>query len=82
MAQGNYNFLLGKLNEAQIKESDARQASYIQIVEPANVPLRPLKVSNRSMLIPGIAAAVVAGVVLSYILEFIFGFSRRKKAAR
>jgi uncharacterized protein involved in exopolysaccharide biosynthesis len=79
-AEGNYNFLLGKLNEAQIKESDALQASYIQIVEPANVATRSIKASSKSMLIPGIAAAIIGGIVLSYILEFAFGFSRRKKA--
>jgi len=78
-ATNNYNFLQSKLNEAQIKENDARTAGFIQIIEPAQVPTRPQQVSTRSMLIPGVAASLVAGVILSFILEYIFFTARRKR---
>lgn len=78
-AENNYNFLQSKLNEARIKENDARSVGYIQIVEPAMTPTRGQRPQTRSMLIPGVAASVVGGVILSFVLEFIFGGARRRK---
>jgi capsule polysaccharide export protein KpsE/RkpR len=78
-AEGSYNFLVGKLNEAQIKESDARNATFVQIIEPAQLPTRSQKASTSNMLLPAAAAALIAGIILSYMLDFIFGFSRRRK---
>lgn len=78
-AENNYNFLLGKLNEATIKENDARSAGFIQIVEPAQVPTRAERPQTRNMLIPGVAASVIGGIVLSFVLEYIFGRARRRE---
>jgi uncharacterized protein involved in exopolysaccharide biosynthesis len=80
-AESNYNFLLGKLNEAEMKESDARSAGFIQMIEPAQLPARPQRVQTRSMLIPGVAASLMAGIILSFVLELIFGGSRRRRSA-
>lgn len=79
-ADGNYQFLLGKLNEAQIKENDARTAGFIQIIEPAQVPTRPTRLETRNLLIPGLAASLIAGCILSFVLEYVFsGRARRPR---
>jgi capsular polysaccharide biosynthesis protein len=78
-AQNTYNFLQGKLNEAEIKETDALSASFMQIIEQANLPARPQRVQTRNMLIPGIAAALIFGVILSFVLEYLFMRGRRRR---
>jgi uncharacterized protein involved in exopolysaccharide biosynthesis len=80
-AESSYNFMLSKLNEAQIKESDARSAGFIQMIEPANTPTRGQKAQTRSLLLPGVAASLIGGIILSFVLEFIFGRSRRQPRA-
>ena len=80
-AEASYNFMQSKLNEAQIKEADARSAGFIQMIEPANVPTRGQKAQTRNMLLPGVAASLLAGVMLSFVLELLFGSSRRRKTA-
>ncbi len=78
-AENNYNFLQGKLNEATIKENDARSVGHIQIVEPAQTPTRGQRTETKNLLIPGVAASVIGGVILSFVLEFIFGAARRRR---
>jgi uncharacterized protein involved in exopolysaccharide biosynthesis len=80
-AESNYNFLQGKLSEAQTKEADARSAGFIQLFEPATPPTRAQKVQTRNMLIPGVAASLAGGIILSFLLEIVFGRSRRRRSA-
>ena len=79
--EGTYNFLQNKLDEADTKAQDARAITYVQQVEPATTPTVPEKVSAKSMLIPGVVAALVLGIILSFVLEFIFVGSRRRAVA-
>jgi uncharacterized protein involved in exopolysaccharide biosynthesis len=80
--EGTYNFLQSKLDEAQTKANDARAITYVQLAEPATTPNTPEKVSAKSMLIPGVAAALVLGVIVSFVLEFVFVGSRRRKSSK
>ncbi len=80
-SDSNYNFLNGKLSEAQTKEADARSAGFVQMFEAAQTPTRAQKVQTRSMLIPGVAASLAGGIILSFLLEIIFGRSRRRRSA-
>lgn len=77
--QNNFNFLQGKLTEAETKESDSRSAGFMQVIEDANRPVRSQRVQTRNMLIPGVAAALIAGVILSFVLEYLFGRARRRR---
>lgn len=80
-AEANYNFMQSKLNEAQIKESDARSAGFIQMIEPASVPTQGQKARTRNVLLPGIAASLLAGIMLSFVLDLLFGGGRRRQHA-
>jgi len=79
-AENIYTFLQSKLTEAQIKENDAKGVGFIQIIEPAQVPSSPLPVRTRSMVIPGLAASLIGGVILAFALEYVFGLPRRRRA--
>ncbi len=79
-AENNHTFLQSKLTEAQIKENDAKGVGFIQIIEPAQLPASPLPVRTRSMVIPGLAASLVGGVILAFALEYVFGLARRRRA--
>jgi uncharacterized protein involved in exopolysaccharide biosynthesis len=70
-AQGNVTFLQSKLNEAQIKESDARAVSFIRIVEPAQVPTSSAPRRARAMLVPTTVASFAGGIILAFILEYL-----------
>jgi capsular polysaccharide biosynthesis protein len=78
-AQSTYNFLQGKRSEAEVKETDALNVSFMQVVEQANMPARPEKVQTKNLLIPGVAASVIGGVILSFVLEYLFMRGRRRR---
>lgn len=69
--QSNYNFLADKENEARLKQSQANNVSFIQIVEPARMPDRPAPSRTPKMLAVGSIVSVLAGIILAFILEFI-----------
>jgi uncharacterized protein involved in exopolysaccharide biosynthesis len=69
--QDNYSFLTGKENEARLKESQAKNVSYIQIVEPARTPDRPVPSQTPKLLAVGVLVSIIGGVILAFILEFL-----------
>lgn len=69
--QSNYNFLSDKENEARLKQSQATDVSFIQIIEPARMPDRPAPSRTPKMLMVGGIVSLIAGVILAFILEFI-----------
>nr|MBC7244130.1 hypothetical protein [Chloroflexota bacterium] len=69
--QSNYNFLADKENEARLKQSQANNVSFIQIIEPARMPDRPAPSRTPKMLAVGSIVSILAGVILAFILEFI-----------
>jgi len=69
--QSNYNFLTGKESEARLKQSQATNVSFIQIIEPARMPDRPAPSQTPKMLMVGALVSVIAGIILAFVLEFI-----------
>jgi uncharacterized protein involved in exopolysaccharide biosynthesis len=69
--QANYNFLSDKENEAKLKQSQANNVSFIQIIEPARMPDRPAPSRTPKMLAVGSIVSLIAGIILAFILEFI-----------
>ncbi len=69
--QSNYNFLSDKENEAKLKQSQANNVSFIQIIEPARMPDRPAPSRTPKMLAVGSIVSLVAGIILAFVLEFI-----------
>jgi uncharacterized protein involved in exopolysaccharide biosynthesis len=69
--QSNYNFLSDKENEARLKQSQATNVSFIQIIEPARMPDRPAPSQTPKRLMVGAIVSVLTGVILAFILEFL-----------
>ena len=70
-SRSNYGFLADKENEARLKEKQATNVSFIQIVEPARMPDRPAASRTPKMLAVGIVLSLIAGVILTFVLEFL-----------
>jgi uncharacterized protein involved in exopolysaccharide biosynthesis len=70
-SQSNYSFLADKENEARLKQSQANNVSFIQIVEPARMPDQPAPSPTPKMLAVGAILSLIAGIILAFVLEFI-----------
>lgn len=70
-AQSNYSFLTNKESEAQLKGNQARNVSFIQIIEPARMPDRPAPSRTPRLLAIGVLVSILAGIVLAFFLEFL-----------
>ena len=83
-AENSYFFLSGKENEALLKEDQAMNVGFIQIVEPARRPDKPAPSQmNRLMLVAGVSS-ILGGVILAFVLEFFSAVGRamREQAAK
>jgi uncharacterized protein involved in exopolysaccharide biosynthesis len=77
-ARGSYNYLMDKMYEAQIKENQILQLSYIQIITPARPPKKPVPAINYKLLVIGTVVSILVGVLLTFLLEYltVLGSSR------
>jgi uncharacterized protein involved in exopolysaccharide biosynthesis len=70
-SQSSYAFLSDKENEARLKQNQANNVSFIQIVEPARMPDRPVPSRTPKALAIGALLSLIAGVLLAFALEFL-----------
>lgn len=70
-AAANRNFLLGKLNEARLREDQALKAGFIQVIEPAREPDRPAPSQLPRIALVGAITSLLAGIILAFLLEFL-----------
>jgi uncharacterized protein involved in exopolysaccharide biosynthesis len=69
--ESNYNFLADKENEARLKQTQANNVSFIQIIEPARMPDQPAPSRTPRLLAMGVILSLIAGVILAFLLEFL-----------
>lgn len=67
---GMHAVLLDKETEADLKINEIQSARYIRVI-PAREPSRPLPNLDPRILLVGILASIVVGVVLAFLLEFL-----------
>jgi uncharacterized protein involved in exopolysaccharide biosynthesis len=84
-ARSSASFLIDRRNEAQIKENQILSMSSIQMISQARPPQQPVPVFSNTIILFGIASALVAGVLLVFFLEYletlgIIGRSRTRSA--
>lgn len=81
-SQSNYNFLADKETEARLKQSQANNVSFIQIVEPARMPDQPAPSRTPKLLAVGVVLSLIAGIILAFVLEFlsVLSASAQKKS--
>ncbi len=76
--EDQYAFLQSKLKEAQVKEDQALHSGYIQVVEAAHEPVRAAPRNIGRLVFYGAALALMIGVVLAFLLEFLSHLARRQ----
>lgn len=75
-AQDSFSFLADKAVEARLKENQGLNAGYLQIVEPARIPTNPAPSQTLRLALVGGILAILAGIVLAFIFEFVGGIRR------
>lgn len=81
-ALSSYDFVQSKLNEARLKESQIRNMGYIQVIEPARTPDRPLPSKLPQYALAGAVISLLAGLVLSFLIEGVESLVRPDTARR
>jgi succinoglycan biosynthesis transport protein ExoP len=64
-----YAALMRAKNEAQIEA--ASQIANIDIVDPAIAPLKPVRPKRKESLLIGLAASLILGICLAFLLEYL-----------
>lgn len=74
----DYNgFLVGKQNEAALKENQALKSGFIQVTDPVRTSDRPIRSNPTRLLLVGAIGSLVAGFVLAFLLELVESISRQ-----
>jgi polysaccharide chain length determinant protein (PEP-CTERM system associated) len=72
--RNNYEMYARKAEEAGISEEmDRLKIANISVIQPAFVPLKPMKPNKPLTIASGIAVGLVAGIALSVLLEYMEG---------
>ena len=71
--QSLYSLLLEKQAEAKFKENEARNAGFVQIVEPARRPTSADSPFSVKILAVGVLVSLILGVMLALVLEYFEG---------
>ena len=70
----NYEMYARKAEEAGISEEmDRLKMTNISVIQPAFVPVKPVKPNKPLAILSGIVAGFVAGIVLGFLLEHLEG---------
>jgi uncharacterized protein involved in exopolysaccharide biosynthesis len=81
-ARSNYTFLWDKENEARLRQLQAEELGYIQITEPARRPDAPVPSRALQLVVVGGVVSILAGFVLSFLIEFVALVGRSAKRTR
>jgi uncharacterized protein involved in exopolysaccharide biosynthesis len=75
-AEGSYDFLLGKENEARLRESQAKSVGFIEVLEPARYPDRQAASKLPRLVMIGAVVSFLAGIILAFLIEFLESFGQ------
>ncbi len=70
-AEGSYDFLIDKSNEAQLKLSQGKNIGYLQVTEPARLPNAEAPKRTVQLLIVGVLVSLLIALVLAFLLEVL-----------
>ena len=70
-ARNNFNFLLDRKTEAQIKENQLLDLGSVQIITAARPPRRPVAAIGNNIIVLGAVVSFLAGVLLTFLLEYL-----------
>jgi len=70
-AQGSYDYLVDKSNEATLKVTQGSSVGYLEVVTPARQPNAPVPRNLFQLIAVGVLASLLLGLLLAFILEMI-----------
>lgn len=70
-AQGSYDYLVDKSNEATLKVTQGSSVGYLEVVTPARQPNAPVPRNLLQLIAVGVLASLLLGLLLAFILEMI-----------
>jgi uncharacterized protein involved in exopolysaccharide biosynthesis len=70
-AQGSYDYLVDKENEATLKVTQGSSVGYLEVVTPARQPNAPVPRNLLQLIAVGVLASLLLGLLLAFILEII-----------
>lgn len=71
-AQANYQHILSKYTEADLTATVLRAAKFIQVIEPAQAPIKPIN-NWVQLLVLGVLGSLGLGVILAFLLDYLTG---------
>ncbi len=77
-----FAFLADKATEARLKENQGLDSGFLQIIEPARIPTDPTPSQTARLAFVGAILALLAGIVLAFVLEFIGNLRQDNAAGR
>lgn len=79
-ATDSVTFLADKAAEAHLRESQGLNFGFLQVIEPARIPTDPTPSQTTRLALVGAVLALLAGIVLVFVLEF-WGAVRQESPA-
>ena len=70
-AQGMYDFLVDKTNEARLKVTQGDSVGYLTVITPARTPTEPTPRHVMQSLLVGVLASLLLALLLAFVLEII-----------
>jgi len=70
-AQGSYDFLVDKVNEARLKVVQGRTVGYLEVVTPPRTPTAPAPKHLLQFMLVGLFGSLLLALFLAFLLEII-----------
>jgi hypothetical protein len=76
--QDNRDFIAGKLRETSLRQDQADEVGYLEVLDVPTTPKTQLPSRTLQIALLGAAAGILAGIVLVFFLEFLEQSLKRK----
>ncbi len=80
--RSNFNFLLDRKNEAQIKENQILELGSVQVITPARPPRNPVAAVDGKIIVLAAVVSLLTGILLTFLIEYLVKASNFRSAQR
>lgn len=80
--RSNFNFLLDRKNEAQIKENQILELGSVQVITPARPPRNPVAAVDGKLIVLAAVVSFLTGILLTFLIEYLVKAGNFRSAQR